>query len=192
MTTAFEFLPPKRRQIGFGPIAVVPFFVSAFILTVSVWLLKEDTQRVQDEFTREKSAIEARKTEVISKIRGQTPDPKILSELDAKIKNHNFSLIGRNFPWSKLFETLERVLPDDSVIARIENAQTGNTVFIGDDCKIKILVIVSDPNSNKSFYQKLSAEACFTSLSFTPLEERMYQRKKGVAVELIFTFEDKI
>jgi len=189
MATSFEFLPRSARRIAFDRRLPVIFFVTLFVFGLIGFYFKKTSGDLQIDFEREASMIRQRTEEIESRTIALLPDGKEIANLEAEIEENNFALIGPRTSWAELFQTLEEELPDDAVVAKIENPKTGTSVFQAGENEIRLLVVVLNQDSANSFYRKISSKKCFQSLSFTPKGDYVYGGRKGLGIEIVFKFE---
>ncbi|MFZ2956650.1 MAG: hypothetical protein WA705_07145 [Candidatus Ozemobacteraceae bacterium] len=188
MATSFDFLPKRARRAA--PDRRLPGIFLAFVIFFGLVGLYQHKllSEVQVQFDKESKEIEDRRQEMIGQARKRLPASEEVAKLSADIETNNYALMGPHTPWYDLLINLEESLPEQAVIAKIENPRTGTPLFNAGETEFRLQVVVNDADTAQAFYKNLSARKVFQSLSFTPKGETIWQGRKGISIEIVFRF----
>lgn len=191
MANSFEFLPRPQRRLAMP--TRMPLFLSALIIAtiVSHVLLQKSTELSHQNMLLAQNIIVDCRNQIASEVKSIQFDPTILIKLKNDIELHNYSLNQPRTAWYKLFSFLEKILPDDAVISRLENPKTHTMVFEPGNVHFLLGVTLPDLPAVNSLFRRLNELPLLKNLTFDQQGERVYQNRKGVAVQVGFMIEGK-
>jgi len=192
MSTAFEFLDRDQRRIGFPRLSFAAFIVLAIFSIVLHFFIIDSTDRLQQKINEVAARVESAAQKVISESGNLLPGEGELVEIEQLTELFNLSVGPARSSWTKFFNALERVLPDNVVLLAIENQKSGRPVFKAEDRDFRLRIAVPDIDSANFLYRKFTDEKAFSSLNFTPKGEIRYQGHTGVGVEVNLTFNSRL
>ncbi len=192
MSTAFEFLDKGQRRIRFPRVV---FLVSILIAVASAILhifILDSTERLQKQRGDVAARVELAAQKAVKEASDQLPGEGELAEAERLTELFNLSMGPVRSSWTRFFNALERVLPDNVVLLAIENSKTGKPVFKPEDKDFRLRIAVPDIDAANYLYRKFSDEKSFSSMNFTPKGEIRYQGNTGISVEINLTFNSRI
>lgn len=191
MANTFEFLPRSQRRLAM-PMRL-PIFLAALIIAAigGHVFLQKSTESAQQNMVIAQKIIDDCRNQIASEVKSIPFDPAIFTKLKGDIELHNYSLNQPRSAWYKLFSFLEIILPDDAVVARLENRKTSLPVFEPGNIDFAVGIILPDLVAVNSLYRRLNELSQLKNLSFDQQGERVYQNRKGVAVQVGFQIEGK-
>ncbi len=192
MASSFEFLARDRRRLAMPRTLIGVVIASILLLGYVTWYLRGATQRAIEDVTVETRQLTELRQNLAASATAILPSPRLVDALQSDITRHNEAFNGPRTQWAKLLQRLKRVLPDQAVIVRCVNARTGTPVFGPDDLDVKLLLLVETMPLANDLYQRFSDDPAFKSLSFNPGEDQVFQRRKGVAVDVSFHFDGAV
>lgn len=192
MSTAFEFLGRENRRIRFPRLAMFVFLGSLFGFVILQAYMVTTTRSLGAALNASAARVEVEAARSIDAARQLMPKDSEIVAMEKLSAQHNLTMGGSRSSWTKLFNTLDRVLPEDVVITAIENPRTNRSLFGVEDREFRLRLAVTSIDAANYLYMKFSNEKAFGSLSFTPKGEIKYQDRTGLSVELMFIYNDKI
>lgn len=192
MSTAFEFLGRETRRIRFPRLALLVFTCSLLSFVILQVYMLTSARSLGTELNISAAKVEEAAARSIDAARQLMPKDSEIVEIEKLSAQHNLAMGGSRSSWTKLFNALERVLPEDVVITAIENPRTNRSLFGVEDREFRLRLAVTSIDAANFLYMKFSNEKAFGSLSFTPKGEIKYQDRTGLSVELMFIYNDKI
>ncbi|HAE40502.1 MAG TPA: hypothetical protein DCG57_17990 [Candidatus Riflebacteria bacterium] len=190
MTTSYEFLPAEDRKIRTPRISLALFLVSAVAFIVSAVVMSSYSKTLEFSYQAASARVENEAMSFISRARDLMPNPAKISDIAAQTSRHNLEMGESTSVWTRLFNTLDAVMPEDSAIQIIENPKTGKMIFAAADRRFKIRIVLAGPEAANDVYARLAALQAIESLSFTPRGEMRAATRQGLAVDLEFTFNE--
>ncbi|OGK06489.1 MAG: hypothetical protein A2W80_10530 [Candidatus Riflebacteria bacterium GWC2_50_8] len=190
MTNSFEFLPADRRKIRMPKVSLLLFLTTAIVFVISTVSLHKYSSNLEKAYQDASTRVENEAISFIKRALQLMPDPSSVDDIAVKTTRHNLEMGELTSVWTKLFNTLDAVLPEDSAIQLIENPQTGKMMFSAADRHFRIRVALSGTEAANDIYARLAALQAIESLSFTPRSEMKNTVTKGLSVDLEFRFNE--
>ncbi|EKD82545.1 MAG: hypothetical protein ACD_39C01222G0003 [uncultured bacterium] len=190
MTNSFEFLPADQRKIRLPKVSLALFLVSSLIFIISALVLYSYSANLEKTYVSASTRVENETLSFIMRAMQLMPDANAVKDIAAKTQRHNLAMGGITSVWTKLFNALDAVLPEDSAILAIENPLTGKMSFAATDRQFKIRIALTGIEAANDIYAKLAAMQAIESLSFTPRSEIKNQGKQSLNVDLEFKFNE--
>lgn len=192
MSTAFEFLDRGQRRIRFPRVAFLVSILIAVSSAIMHIFILDSTERLQKKLGEVASRVEIAAQKAVKEAADKLPGEGELAEAERLTEQFNLSMGPTRSSWTKFFNALERVLPDNVVLLAIENSKTGKPLFKAEEKDFRLRLAVPDIDSANFLYRKFSDEKSFSSMNFTPKGEIRYQGHTGISVEINLTFNSRI
>ena len=190
MTNSFEFFPADARKIRIPKVSLIIFLITAVVFFIGVFALRSYSASLEMAHREASARVENETMGFISRAAQLMPDAAVISNLAEKTRLHNMEMGEKTSIWTRLFNTLDAVLPENSVILAIENPVSGKMSFASADRQFKIRIALTSIDAANAIYMKLAALPAIESLSFTPRGEKQHQGRQSVNVDLEFTFNE--
>ncbi|MBU1109506.1 MAG: hypothetical protein KKB51_22685 [Candidatus Riflebacteria bacterium] len=190
MTNSFEFLPADDRRIRTPKISLAIFLLTASAFFVGTFALHSYSVGLEKAYHEASGRVEKETIGFISHAAQLLPNVAAINDLKEKTQYHNLEMGDKTSVWTKLFNALDAVMPEDSVILAIENPKTGKMSFAATDRQFKIRIALTSIDAANAIYMKLAAIPAIESLNFTPRVEKQHQPQQSLNVDLEFTFNE--
>lgn len=192
MSTAFEFFPRDQRRIRFPRVAFAGFVVLTVFSAVLHFFIIDSTDRLQQELKEVAARVDAAAQKVVKESGERLPGEGELVEIEQLTELFNLSVGPVRSSWTKFFNALDKVLPDNVALLSLENQKSGRPLFKAEDRDFRLRIAVPDIESANFLYRKFTDEKAFSSLNFTPRGEVRYQGFTGISVEVNLTFNNRL
>ena len=190
MTTAFEFLPRNQRKPVRPLLSMAAMLVTAVGFFVGVLIFQSSAKSLEIEYKNAQARVDSLTMDFIGKAQQKLPDESSLSDLSNRVLEHNLKMGDKRSSWTQLFNTLDAVLPQDSVIIALENQQTGSPSFAAADREFRLRIAVANIDDANALYRNLSTLPQIESLNFAPRGEVIHQGRSGISITIDFRFNE--
>ncbi len=190
MTNSFEFIPANNLSLRTPRLSLTIFLLSAILFLGGLFFLREYSARLEQECKVAGERVESETMNFIQRATQLLPDASTVNTVADMTQQHNLTMGGKASVWTKLFNSIDGALPEDSVILALENPLTRKPVFAAENRQFKIRIALSSIASANDVYAKLAALQEIESLSFTPRGEVKAMGRQCLDVDLEFTFNE--
>ncbi|MGM0600548.1 MAG: hypothetical protein ACQETH_12120 [Candidatus Rifleibacteriota bacterium] len=187
MSTSFEFLPEENYQIKFPLSSLLIFIGSAVLFFLILNFMNFYIEGLQQEYNEAAARVEKQASGFIARAEKLLPEMEQIQNLEQQIERHNSAIGGERSVWTKLFNKLEDVLPEEAIISSIKNDKNQATEFAAEDRTFKLLLKTPDMQFANLLYMNISEDSAFESVSFKPSAEKT-PVSDAVVIELSFKF----
>lgn len=190
MTNSFEFIPASSLKLRVPRLSLAIFLLSAVLFLGGLFFLRSYSARLEQECKLAADRVESETMNFIQRATQMLPDASAVSAIADKTQQHNLTMGGKTSVWTKLFNSIDGTLPEDSIILALENPHSKKPVFAAENRQFKIRIALASIASANEVYAKLAALQEIESLSFTPRGEVMAMGRQCLNVDLEFTFNE--
>ncbi|PKL48308.1 MAG: hypothetical protein CVV42_10045 [Candidatus Riflebacteria bacterium HGW-Riflebacteria-2] len=190
MTNAFEFIPANSLKLRQPRLSLAFFLVTATCFLLGIFAMNKYTESLEQSYQETSARLEKETMTFIQRATNMLPDSSALDSVINRTRLHNLAIGGKNSVWTKLFNTLDLALPEDSVILTINNPKSGKAVFAAEDRQFRIRIALTGIEAANDIYARLASLQEIESLSFTPRGEMKQEGRQSLNVDLEFNFNE--
>ncbi|GAB4272827.1 MAG: hypothetical protein Kow0029_11930 [Candidatus Rifleibacteriota bacterium] len=190
MSTSFEFLLPENRRIKMPFFSIMVFLTTSFFIGLTFFFTSYYTKILQKEYNDASRRVGLLAMKFVDDAKAMLPTDIQIKDLEVITRTHNIAVGGKRSAWTKLFNCLEEVIPNDSYISSITNAASGEASFEADDRYFNLQISVPDTKTANDFYMKISSHKAFDSLSFSPAANSSDTDNTRISIEVKFRFKE--
>lgn len=190
MTTAYEFIDREERRIR------MPIFSAATALIASITVfallagMNHSSRTLENEYSAAAERMQKESQSFIDRASSMLPPETFLNEVERQVNAYNLRIGGKFSIWTRLFNAIEKAMPEGALITAIENPFTSKALFTAEDRFFRFRVAVQNTEQANAFYMKLAEIPAFENLNFTPRGEVKIQGSTGFSIDIEFRFNE--